>query len=145
MLSAPTLQDTTEGSVPVPAGEAGEATEEQMYLEEVIQCAYEVNRAIRGCIGQDPGVPFRGAKPEKKASLRKAVRYAWAHELSPSDEASHNQWTYAKLREGWKWGEVEDQENKIHPNLVPYSELSWKEHLKDRLFRAIVNTTRPRN
>jgi hypothetical protein len=122
--------------------DAYHVTHKEMILEEVIYFVYEVNRIVRGCIGQDPGVPFGDLNPGKKTSLRLAVLYAWEHGLL-SDEESHNRWTYAKLREGWRWGPVEDLENKIHPNLVPWNELSWKEQLKDRFFRAIVEKTQP--
>jgi hypothetical protein len=118
-------------------------THKEMLLEEVIYLAHEVNRAVRGCIGQDPGVPFGDVSPEKKASLRLSVLYAWEFGLSDCDEDSHNRWTYAKLREGWKFGEAEDSEKKTHPNLVPYDDLPWKEQLKDRFFRAIVEKTQP--
>lgn len=47
-------------------------------------------------------------------------------------ENTHEVWAVGKLTEGWKYGEKLDKENKTHPLLVPYNELSESDKDYDR-------------
>ena len=44
----------------------------------------------------------------------------------------HEVWAKSKEAAGWKYGAVRDDEIKLHPMLIPYSELSEEEKYKDR-------------
>lgn len=47
-------------------------------------------------------------------------------------ENTHEVWAVGKLAEGWEYGDKLDCENKTHPLLVPYSELSESDKDYDR-------------
>lgn len=61
-------------------------------------------------------------------------------ELTP--EQSHAAWMAFRLKHGWTHGPRKDVEAKTHPNLVPYDQLPPSQRLKDKLFKAIVDTFR---
>lgn len=44
----------------------------------------------------------------------------------------HEVWAAGRISEGWKYGHKRDEERKIHPCLVAYSELPEKEKEYDR-------------
>ena len=45
-------------------------------------------------------------------------------------------------REGWKYGEVYDPENKITPNFVEYEDLDPKEKVKDEVLLRLMDIAR---
>jgi len=53
-------------------------------------------------------------------------------------EEAHDSWVKKYTEMGWKHGEKYDPDNKIHPDLVPYSELDPKEKVKDEVFVRLV-------
>lgn len=44
----------------------------------------------------------------------------------------HEVWAAGRIADGWKWGEVRDDEQKLHPCLVSYDELPENEKDYDR-------------
>ena len=44
----------------------------------------------------------------------------------------HEVWAAGRIADGWKWGEVRDDEHKLHPCLVSYDELPENEKDYDR-------------
>lgn len=44
----------------------------------------------------------------------------------------HEVWAAGRIKEGWKYGEVRDDERKTHPCLVSYEELPDSEREYDR-------------
>ena len=55
-------------------------------------------------------------------------------------ENVHEEWSAARLAEGWRYGEKRDDTLKLHPCLVPYSLLPEEEKRLDRL--TAMNTLR---
>lgn len=47
-------------------------------------------------------------------------------------ENTHEVWSQRRLEEGWTYGPVRDENNKKHPGLLPYAELSEREKDYDR-------------
>lgn len=47
-------------------------------------------------------------------------------------ENTHEVWAVGKLADGWKYGDKLDKENKTHPLLVPYDQLSEADKDYDR-------------
>ena len=45
---------------------------------------------------------------------------------------THDVWARERMAQGWTWGPRRDDENKQHPCLVPYEELSDSERDYDR-------------
>lgn len=52
-------------------------------------------------------------------------------------ESSHEEWADNKLRNGWHYSDVRNNDKHLHPSLVPYSELPRSE--KDYDIRASVD------
>jgi hypothetical protein len=55
-----------------------------------------------------------------------------------TNEELHDSWIKTKESQGWKYGEVRSEEDKLHPCMVPYSELPEFQRLKDAMFRNVV-------
>ncbi len=47
-------------------------------------------------------------------------------------ENVHEVWATGRIADGWSYGEVRDDERKLHPCIVPYNELSEIEKEYDR-------------
>ena len=47
-------------------------------------------------------------------------------------ENAHEIWAAKRLADGWRWGAARDDANKLHPCLVPFSELPDSEKAYDR-------------
>lgn len=61
---------------------------------------------------------------------------------SKSPEELHGSWVQAYLTMGWTYGEAYDREKRIHPDLVPYSQLGQLERDKDAVFVALCEIAR---
>lgn len=55
-------------------------------------------------------------------------------------ENAHEVWAEARMREGWTYGTVRDDQHRKHPDLVPYSSLPESEKEYDRIMA--LNTIR---
>jgi hypothetical protein len=44
----------------------------------------------------------------------------------------HKRWMRERLRDGWRYGEVRDNEAKLHPSLVAWEHLGEEDRQKDR-------------
>lgn len=108
-------------------------------VEKTARMCHEANRVYCEIIGDDPQPRWEEAPEWQKRSAREGVVY---HMKTPhaSPEQSHNKWMALKLREGWRYGPKKDAELRVHPCLLPYSELPEEQRTKDLLFTAIVAT-----
>jgi hypothetical protein len=56
-------------------------------------------------------------------------------------EATHDTWARQRLEEGWRYGPRRDDEEKEHPGLVPYQNLSESEKEYDsKISLGIIKT-----
>jgi hypothetical protein len=53
-------------------------------------------------------------------------------EMESLAEAEHQRWCDERTAQGWTYGPVRDNEKRLHPNLVPWSELTDADKEKDR-------------
>ena len=60
--------------------------------------------------------------------------------IEPIAEVLHDGWAYKRFKDGWVYGEHRDDDNKAHPDLVPYSDLPESEKDYDRYSARIVLT-----
>jgi hypothetical protein len=51
---------------------------------------------------------------------------------------NHDNWARQRLADGWRYGERRDDSNKLHPDLVPYDDLSESEREYDRI--SVIST-----
>jgi hypothetical protein len=61
---------------------------------------------------------------------------------SCSPEELHGSWMQVYLSMGWRYGSEYSRENKVHPDLVPYSDLGQLERDKDAVFVALCEIAR---
>lgn len=61
---------------------------------------------------------------------------------SNSPEELHGSWMQAYFTNGWVYGEEYNREKRIHPDLVPYSQLGQLERDKDAVFVALCDIAR---
>lgn len=60
------------------------------------------------------------------------ARTALEDHIEAAAVAEHEGWLAEKLEAGWEYGPQRDDEAKVHPSLVPYTDLSEVEKEKDR-------------
>ena len=53
-------------------------------------------------------------------------------DLEAMAEAEHNGWMAQRAQAGWSWAAKRDDATKLHPSMVPYTQLSEQEKEKDR-------------
>lgn len=104
----------------------------------IAQLAHEVNRAYAASLG-DIFIPAWGDATEaQRASILAGVDMHIANpDATPAQ--SHASWLEQKTAEGWAWGEARDNEKKLHPCFLPYSDLPPEQKAKDYLFRGVVH------
>ncbi len=61
---------------------------------------------------------------------------------STSPEELHGSWVQAYLTMGWVFGKDYNQTLKLHPDMVPYADLSQLERDKDAVFVALCEIAR---
>ena len=59
-----------------------------------------------------------------------------------SAEQLHESWMSGYFKMGWRYGERYEPERRLHPDLVPYSELGQLERDKDTVFVALCEIAR---
>lgn len=55
-----------------------------------------------------------------------------AHEWDRLAQIEHRRWCADRIDHGWRHGETRDDENRLHPSLVPWDALSVNDQQKDR-------------
>lgn len=98
---------------------------------------HEVSNAMKSFYGEAKGKAFDKLSEEEVHELVVACTAVGENpNMSPADV--HQLWVDAKLRKGWKQGEVLDQNAMTHPCLVPYEQLSPEDQVKDVIFLAVI-------
>ena len=111
--------------------------------EDIARVCHEANRAYCLALGDASQMPWAMAPKWQRDSAIDGVKkhIATRNGLSPS--ASHDAWFEEKLKAGWKYGPIKDEDKKEHPCFVPYDVLPEEQKRKDVLFGAIVKALRP--
>lgn len=109
-------------------------------VEAIASVAHAVNDAYRLAIGEEQKGPWQEQTPEFKS---KHLQGVMNHLMNPGGidpQKSHDLWLSHKLRTGWRYGPVQDDAAKVHPCLLPYSELPDSQRAKDYIFVAVCNS-----
>lgn len=107
--------------------------------EMIARVVHEALRAWAAANG-DHSLPAWDEAPDW---MHESTRQSVSHALNNPDEtgeAQHVQWLRQKRADGWVYGPVRDNQQKIHPMMVPWSELPDVERRKDLLLQAIVRS-----
>ena len=100
---------------------------------------HEVERVYKVMGGSKELPMWDEASENERTDMIKRVEYLVQHP-SATPEQTHANWMIEKLHDDWKYGSKLDVEDKISPELKPYSELSEKIRAKNVFFHAVVIT-----
>jgi len=107
-------------------------------VETLARVVHEVNRAYSAQVGLNVEPSFDDATDAQRQSLVRGVNAKLRFNLTP--EQGHEAWVEDKLKNGWVWGPVKNEDKKEHPCLVPYEQLDQAQQVKDFLFSAVVRS-----
>jgi hypothetical protein len=113
-----------------------------MTIQQIAELAHETNRVYCELIGDYSQLSWFEAYDWQRDSSILGVEFRLKNPEAPAS-SQHESWLKYKIAEGWKYGPIKDPEKKEHPCCVPYEELPLEQKIKDSLFTAIVETTRP--
>lgn len=107
-------------------------------LEAIARACHEVNRAAQIAGGETLISPHWEQAPEWEVdSTLEAVKAILDGNWDP--RAQHERWYAERVSEGWRWGPVRDNKEKINPALVAdYDDVSAHQRRKDTLRAAVV-------
>jgi len=93
---------------------------------------------------QAPIIPLSWSEREQdfKDQFIKIIERQCGDFCSYSPEESHGRWMQTYFAMGWVYGEKYDREKRIHPDLVPYTQLGQLERDKDAVFIALCEIAR---
>lgn len=113
----------------------GSAIKDMEYIARHV--AHEANNAIR------EHCPDQSRQEFNPDAIIPKIAWKALHDgIATSPHNFHTAWKENKLKEGWTYGPVQDNENKKHPNLKDYDKLAPLERYKDYVYRAIWMVTR---
>lgn len=87
-------------------------------------------------------VPWDEREEAFKTQFLDVIERQCGLERSTSPEKLHGTWVEAYLAMGWRYGDIYNREKRIHPDLVPYSQLGQLERDKDAVFVALCEIAR---
>lgn len=91
-----------------------------------------------------PIVPVQWSEREQdfREQFLDVIERQCSENRSRSPEELHGGWMQAYLTMGWVYGKVYDREKRVHPDLVPYTQLGQLERDKDAVFVALCEIAR---
>jgi hypothetical protein len=104
-------------------------------IEACARAAHEANLVLCIAAGDSSQKPWTEAEEWQRKSAREGVAIALA---GSTPEQQHVAWCDAKIKDGWKYGDVKDASAKTHPRLVPYASLPPHQQAKDAVYIAVV-------
>lgn len=110
-------------------------------IDQVATVVHETNAAFCRTIGDYSQKPWEQASEWQRHSAIKGVLFYMTQRQRPGGpqvEAQHENWRSDKIKDGWVYGPVKNEETKEHPCMVPFDELPPEQKAKDFLFQAVV-------
>ena len=83
-------------------------------IGDISRVCYEVNRAYRLALGEEPGPAWDEAPQEIRNSLVLGISYRLRNP-SCSPEQQHEAWLESKRNVGWSFGPEKNEAKKTHP------------------------------
>jgi len=106
---------------------------------EIATIAHEVNRIYCQTIGDYSQEPWNFCDQWQRDSAIDGVM-SIKNGVVGKPEQSHENWLKEKQENDWVYGPKKDPDKKLHPCIVPFSELPEEQQMKDHLFFVIVTT-----
>jgi hypothetical protein len=106
-------------------------------LQTIAKVCYEAKRAYCSTLGDNSQVPWDDATEESKQSYLMGVKLRLDYP-DAGPEIAHAGWMKQKLREGWVYGPIKDENTKEHPCLVSFADLPKEQQAKVFIITAIV-------
>lgn len=103
---------------------------------EIAQVTHAANRQYALTLGEDVKPWDELSKERQDGIVQGVVNYLTGVTHSP--EQAHESWLVTMRQNGWTYGEKRDEENKTHPYMKPYHELSMQQQRKDAMFVGII-------
>ena len=107
-------------------------------FEIIAEICHIVNKAYCDAIGDLSQTPWNDAPDWQKESAINGVKFHMENDVTP--EQSHESWMKQKLDDGWVYGAKKNVDKKEHPCMVLYSDLPEEQRMKDKLFKAVVDS-----
>ena len=130
------------GSASVQLGEEGEIMSKDLTERRAIFVYDAARLAAQAAKAPVVPVPWNEREEAFKNQFLDVIDRQTGHRRSLSPEELHESWMQAYVSMGWVYGEKYDREKKIHPDLMPYSELGQLEQDKDTVFIALCEIAR---
>ena len=112
-------------------------------IERRARFVYEAAR-LAAIAALAPVIPISWDEREEdfRSQFLKVIERQCGPRRSNSPEELHGSWMQAYWANGWVYGEVYDRGKRIHPDLVPYTQLGQLERDKDAVFVALCEIAR---
>jgi hypothetical protein len=98
---------------------------------------HDANAVLRKLNNEDDVTKWEDANDSDKASTFSAL-IKLVQDPDMSGEQLHNAWMAEKVASGWVYGKEKSYSLKMHPCMVPYSQLDSIQKAKDEMFRTIA-------
>jgi hypothetical protein len=131
-------QEMVTETQPEPATETQQAPPTEELVMSIAKVCHQANKAWCEANGDNSQKDWEEAEGWQKQSAIDGVLYRFKNPNGAAD-AQHNAWMNDKIKYGWVYGEVKDEEAKTHPCIVPFEKLPVFQQKKDRLFCEIVD------
>jgi hypothetical protein len=106
--------------------------------ESIAQVCHEANKNYCRTIGDFSQVSWEDAPAWQKESAINGVKFHFLNDNTTAAD-SHNSWLKEKTENGWKYGEIKNEETKEHPCFTAYENLPTSQQRKDYIFKGIVD------
>ena len=113
------------------------SSNEKMF-ETIAEICHIVNKAYCDAIGDLSQQNWNDAPDWQKESAINGVKFHMENDVTP--EQSHESWMREKLNNGWVYGDEKNADKKEHPCMVLYNDLPEEQRMKDKLFKAVVDS-----
>lgn len=136
------MNETEAPDTTAPAANTNEALPAPVHdsrIETIARVCHEANRAYALATGEDPSKVHKrweSVDEEIRQSSRRGVQTRLD---GATQRELHESWCEGKRADGWVYGEVRDNDARIHPCLVDYDALPESQRKKDDLFAGIVD------
>lgn len=112
-----------------------------MEIGHVALICHEANRMMQVINGDEVATSWDALSEEQRERITNGVAFRLRNPAC-TPAIMHQNWIQDMRADGYVLGERIDHKEKIHPNMVPFEDLSLEQKAKDMLFSGIVDSLR---